>query len=121
MSETEGTEASEVDAALEALADARRRRALRCLQPHRELTLPDLAEEVTVKEADAPLPELPAERVQEVYFSLYHTHVPKLEAAGLVRYSQERDLVECRDGLEDDLRTVRQVLDGILGEREHQQ
>lgn len=99
---------------LEVLADKRRRRALRCLQRHGELTLPDLAEEVTVREADAPLPELSAERVSEVYFSLYHTHVPKLEEAEFVRYYQEQDFVECQDQVEAEVLRAREELDAIL-------
>lgn len=109
-----GTPSTGVDTLLETLADARRRRALRCLRRHEEVTLPDLAEEVTVREVDAPLPEVSAERVSQVYFSLYHTHVPKLEEAGFVRYSQEHDLVRCDDGLEAGLRRAREELDGLL-------
>lgn len=57
------------------------------------MPLADLADEVAVREADAPLPEVPAEDVRDVYMMLYHNHVPRLENHGLVRYDQDRDMV----------------------------
>lgn len=75
------------------LATERRRHALRCLTDHGSLALPDLADEVARREHDAPLPEIPEDAVLRIYLSLYHTHVPKLAEAGVVRYSQDRDVV----------------------------
>lgn len=72
----------------------RRRTALAVLEEHREsLRLPDLADEVAVRERGVRLPEVPAEAVKRVYGSLYHRHVPKLSDAGVVDYHQERDVV----------------------------
>jgi len=65
------------------------------------VTLPDLADEVAVWAADRSIDEIPAEEVKEVYMSLYHSHVPKLEEADLVTYDQEGDLVSITErGLE---------------------
>jgi DNA-binding transcriptional ArsR family regulator len=83
--------------ALSLLANARRRQVLSYLACHRSLSLPTLADEVAEGEADVPLRELDGERVRDVYLSLYHTHVPKLEDAGVVTYDQERDWVTRRD------------------------
>lgn len=69
-------------------------RALSLLQSHGErLALADVADELAVCERDAPLSEIPGEFVLEVYCSLYHDHVPRLEDLGLVSYDQETDTV----------------------------
>jgi len=81
------------DSIFQALASRRRRLTLRCLLEHRELTLPDLAELVAERESSENIAAIPADRVSRVYFSLYHTHLPKLEDADLVRYEQEGDYV----------------------------
>jgi DNA-binding transcriptional ArsR family regulator len=80
-----------------ALANPRRRRALHYLERHRELSLATLADEVAEREADVPLREIDEETVKTVYLSLYHTHVPKLEDAGIVAYDQESDWITRRD------------------------
>ena len=90
-----GTCADEpANSVFEILSHRRRRDALECLREYETpLPLADLADEVAVRERDAPLPEIPATAVKRIYLSLYHTHVPKLAAAECVRYSQERDTV----------------------------
>lgn len=105
-----------VDAVLEAVASSRRRRALDCLRRHDELALADLAEQVTVRESERPLQEIPAERVTDVYFSLYHNHVPTLEQVEFVSYHQERDLVTYQNGAEMEIRRAREELATLLSE-----
>lgn len=88
--ETAGT----VDSVFQALAAQRRRLLLEVLRHHdQELTLPDAAEEVAQLEANRSITELSAERIANVYISLYHDHLPRLVEAGLLEYDQERDLV----------------------------
>jgi len=82
-----------LDTVFRALSDERRRIAVSCLGAHESLTLPDVAEFVTERERAKPLSSIDATVVRDVYLSLYHTHVPILEEAGVVRYEQERDLV----------------------------
>ncbi|WP_306056516.1 DUF7344 domain-containing protein [Natronococcus wangiae] len=90
-----------VDEAFELLADERRRLLLEVMRTYgEEVTLPDAAEEVAVREDGRKVTELSAERVANVYISLYHDHMPRLVEAGLLEYDQERDLVipvEVRD------------------------
>src|SRR6056297_3159469 len=76
------------------LSNQRRRHAIRVVRAHGEpITLPDVADEVAVRECDRPLPEIDPETVSEIYISLYHDHLPRLVDAGLLAYDQERDLV----------------------------
>ncbi|WP_049922772.1 DUF7344 domain-containing protein [Halopiger djelfimassiliensis] len=83
-----------IDDAFELLASTRRRLFLEVMNRYdEELTLPDAAEEVAVRETGRTVTELSAERVANVYISLYHDHLPRLVEAGLVEYDQERDLV----------------------------
>lgn len=83
-----------IDTAFECFAYHRRRYALRGLRMHESpMVLADLADEVAVREAEAPLTEIPAEEVKRVYMSLYHTHIPKLADEQFVQYDQERDAV----------------------------
>ena len=104
----------ELDATFRALADRRRRLALSCLREHHSVSLPDLAEFVAVEVWDSDLTSISGERVRDVYFSLYHKHVPVLEAANLVHYEQEEDLVALTDRTTDSLATARDSLDSML-------
>ncbi|WP_339104360.1 hypothetical protein [Haloterrigena salinisoli] len=82
----------------ELLSHRRRRYALECLREYENpLPLADLADEVAVRERDAPLSEISPEAVKRIYLSLYHVHVPKLADAAYVHYSQERDAVSLRE------------------------
>jgi predicted transcriptional regulator len=88
-----GPDAHPADEAFDLLADARRRRLLTLVGEHRELALPDVADEVAIDERDASIVDIDPDTVLDVYLSLYHDHVPRLVEAGLVEYDQERDLV----------------------------
>jgi hypothetical protein len=86
--------AAAIDDGLELLADERRRLLVDVMRTYgEELTLPDAAEEVAVREHGCQVTELSAELVANVYISLYHDHMPRLVEAGLLDYDQERDLV----------------------------
>lgn len=88
---------AEVDELFRALADSRRRVALSCLASYQDLTLPDLADELAEIEYDQPLTEIDPETVTELYFDLYHSHVPCLVAADLVEYDQAQDYLAITD------------------------
>ncbi|EMA45264.1 hypothetical protein C446_02382 [Halobiforma nitratireducens JCM 10879] len=83
-----------IDDAFDLLSSERRRLFLQVMRTYGEaITLPDAAEEVAVRETGDAVRELSAERVANVYISLYHDHLPRLVDAGLLEYDQERDLV----------------------------
>lgn len=91
---TDEPSSREADVIYDVLSERRRRDVLRCLKEYDEtMTLPDVADEVAVRELGERITDISAETVMEVYLSLYHTHVPKLTAAGIVEYDQERDIV----------------------------
>jgi hypothetical protein len=88
----------DIDEIFESLTHPRRRYAIRCLEDYgKSMALADLADEIAAWENDAPLTEVSAEEVKQIYLSLYHKHVPKLDSAGVVRYEQERDMVQLTD------------------------
>lgn len=83
-----------LDQLCDLLAHPHRRAVLACLAHHQTpIALADLADEVAVQEYDTRLAAIPAETVKRTYLSLYHTHIPKLEVAGLVTYNQDQDQV----------------------------
>ncbi|MFB6074962.1 MAG: hypothetical protein ABEJ89_08120 [Haloarculaceae archaeon] len=105
----------ELDAAFEALADGRRRTAIACLQEHRELTLADLAELIAECERGRCVQAIDDEAVRDIYLSLYHDHVPKLEAADVAQYAQERDCVATTDRTETVLSAARENVATLAG------
>lgn len=77
------------------LSHKRRRYVLYRLQNRkRPQALADLAEHVAAQESDTENRETDRGIVKDVYLSLYHRHVPKLEEGNLVEYSQDADTVE---------------------------
>lgn len=83
-----------LDMILETLASQRQRYALQILHEYEtSLALADLAEEVAIREHNLPITEISAEEVKRIYMSLYHNHIPNLEDATLVRYSQDADRI----------------------------
>ncbi len=106
MNETEELDKDEV---FEVLSSTRRRQILYHL--HRrggEAHLRDLARDTAVSENETPVGEgggadgadadpISEDVVKRFYISLYQTHVPKLEEAGLVRYDGDKKLVTLTD------------------------
>jgi DNA-binding transcriptional ArsR family regulator len=83
-----------LDAIFAVLAHRRRRYVVTLLWECDEaISLPDLADEIAVRENGNPISQISADYVKEVYLSLYHTHIPKLDDADIVEYVQEQDLV----------------------------
>lgn len=82
------------DRLFDALANERRRRVLSILCEYdATVALADLADEVAVREKKQPITEIPPGEVKRVYMLLYHSHIPKMADANLVRYDQARDRV----------------------------
>ena len=105
----------DVDGILRALQHQRRRHALDCVRTHRSIALADLAELVLERETGTDAAEHAPERVSDVYFSLYHTHLPVLRDACLVRYEQDADVVGVREETAQSLRAARGALETLVG------
>jgi len=83
------------DVVFDILSSARRRYVLYLLRTSEEpIEMTDLAERVAAWENDTTVEELTKQQRKRVYVSLYQTHVPKLEDAGLVAYEQDSGIVE---------------------------
>jgi len=104
----------DVDGTLRALQHERRRQALDCVRTHRSIALADLAELVLERETGTDATEHAPQCVSRVYFSLYHTHLPVLQDAALVRYEQDADLVGVREETAQSLRAAREALEALL-------
>lgn len=92
----------ETDVLFAVLADSRRRFVLACLDEYATpMALADVADELATWELDVAIAEVPATEVKTIYIALYHVHIPKMEAAGMVEYSQKRDAVRLTDDGED--------------------
>jgi hypothetical protein len=105
---------TEVDPLMRALAAEPRRRAVACLRTHGTLTLADLTEVLVETCGQTHLRAVPAETVKRRYMELYHHHVPRLAAAGVVVYDQEDDLVRLTDDAVAIEPTVQRALDQLV-------
>jgi len=78
------------DRVFDILSSPRRRYVLYYLRDHGgPVELTDLAEELAAWENDTTVDELGPQARKRVYVSLYQTHVPKLEDAGLIDYDAD--------------------------------
>jgi hypothetical protein len=83
------------DVTFDLLSNPRRRYILSYL--HRvdgPVTLQDLAAEVAAWETDTPVDDLSRQERKRVYVSIYQTHVPKLDDAGVVEWDEDAGTVE---------------------------
>lgn len=64
------------------------------LDERRALTMRDLSEAIVEYNHHTPLQEVSGETMTRIRIELHHVHVPKLVAAGLVEYDDDRELVE---------------------------
>ncbi|KTG27028.1 DUF7344 domain-containing protein [Haloferax profundi] len=72
------------------LSNSRRRQILYFLHRADEaISLKQLAAMVAARENETAVEDVTDEERQRVYISLYQTHLPKLESAGLVQYDEE--------------------------------
>ncbi|PGF14644.1 hypothetical protein CP556_20680 [Natrinema sp. CBA1119] len=91
------------DVLFDVLSHERRRFALYCLKRYQTpISLVDLADEVARLEYDAETPlQVSGEDVKEIYLHLYHSHIPRMEEANLLKYSQENDTVYLKSDISD--------------------
>jgi hypothetical protein len=87
------------DVVFDLLSSPRRRYVLYHLrQVDEPIELTTLAEQVAAWENETTIEDLTEQQRKRVYVSLYQTHVPKLDDAGVVAYDQDSGLVELTDG-----------------------
>lgn len=92
--ESAGDEPPTTDELDDLLSSRRRRWALHGLARFTTpVSLARIAEYVTEREFGVPAEEVLDERL-EIYMALYHDHLPRLAAAGLVTYHQSDDTLE---------------------------
>jgi hypothetical protein len=107
---TSDTELTQDDV-FEILSSPRRRYLLYHLRQRQEpVELTDLAEHVAAWENGVETTELTTQERKRVYVSLYQTHVPKLDDAGIVEYDSESGMVS--------LTNRAQRIDTYLGDEE---
>ena len=84
----------ELDEVFEALDHPRRRYLLYTLvNGGNEETLPRLAARIAAWEQNTDVSEVTDEKQQKVHVSLYHSHIPKLAALGIIDYQEKKDII----------------------------
>jgi len=86
------------DQMFDILSSSRRRYTLYYLRQQIEpVQLTDLAEELAAWENDTTVEELSSQARKRVYVSLYQTHAPKLQEAGLITYDADTGEIALRE------------------------
>lgn len=76
------------------LGNRRRRYVIWCLHQEKcPVKSSELAETIAAWEEATDREQVPSSLYQSIYNSLYQTHLPRLEAAGVVEFDQSRNLV----------------------------
>ena len=100
MSETNREELSR-DLVFDILSSPRRRYMLYYLHRAGEpVSIQELSAQIAAWENDVPVDELTSQQQKRVYVSLYQTHIPKLEEAGIAEYDQEEGTVRLTNRVE---------------------
>jgi DNA-binding transcriptional ArsR family regulator len=99
MSETDTSRLSQ-DEVYHLLSNPRRRFIISYLRDNGVVDLQELASQVAAWENETPVEELTDQQQKRVYVSLYQTHIPKLEDAGIVTYDADAGRVQLRDRVE---------------------
>jgi DNA-binding transcriptional ArsR family regulator len=86
------------DLIFDLLSSPRRRMALYYLRERGgSSTVTELAEDIASLEYEVPVEELSRQQRKRVYVSLYQTHIPKLDEAGIVEYDDDTSEVTLTD------------------------
>lgn len=87
------------DVAFDILSSPRRRYVLYHLRSLDEaIELTNLAEQVAAWENDTQAEKITEQERKRVYVSLYQTHVPRLDEAGIIEYDTESGLITLAEG-----------------------
>lgn len=91
------------DELFQILSNNRRRYVIYYLHEAGEsMSLKNLARKIAAAEAEVPESEIDADERQRVYISLYQTHLPKLEEAGIVVYDEDERMVQLTEATLDE-------------------
>lgn len=97
MSES-STDTISQDSAYDLLSNSRRRYVLSLLRERDEpIALNELSRDLAAWENDVEPDALTNQQIKRVYVSLYQTHIPKLDEAGVVSFDQMSGTVELKD------------------------
>lgn len=100
MSETNREELSR-NLVFDILSSPRRRYLLYYLHQEGEpVSIQELSAQIAAWENDVPVEDLTSQQQKRVYVSLYQTHIPKLEEAGIAEYDQEEGTVRLTSRVE---------------------
>lgn len=99
MSEIESSRLSQ-DEVYQLLSNPRRRFIISYLRGRDEIYLQDLAAEVAAWENETSVESLTDQQRKRVYVSLYQTHIPKLDEAGIIDYDTDTGMIRLRDRVE---------------------
>ncbi|MEF8779095.1 MAG: hypothetical protein V5A46_00265 [Haloferacaceae archaeon] len=84
-----------LDLVYDILRNRRRRMVISQLQETEgELTIGDVSEYIAAVENDKPVSALRSKERKRVYISLYQSHLPKMDDAGVIAYDSDRGTVE---------------------------
>jgi len=106
------------DEAFHLLSNARRRYVVRSLSGREgPVELTRLAAELAARENGKDIEEIEAQERKRVYVSLFQTHVPRLEEAGIVEYEPDGGTVRIAGGAEELSRYLDPARDGAAWHR----
>ncbi|PSQ26185.1 hypothetical protein BRD03_10895 [Halobacteriales archaeon QS_9_68_17] len=78
------------DVTFELLSDSRRQYALAYLSRRDQpVSMDELARHIAAWEGDDPVNDIEEETIERIQMTLYHNHIPKLIAAGLVERGEQ--------------------------------
>lgn len=90
------------DLVFEILSNTRRRMVLYYLRWYGgSVSVQELVGEVAALQNDVAVEDLTRQQRKRVYVSLYQTHLPKLEEAGLIEYDDDEGIVRLTDSADD--------------------
>lgn len=95
MNSTMSERTTEFDTVLDLCRDRHRRTVLAVLaNRHRSLTLDDLVKAIVKHNHHLSVSEVSGDELSQIRIALSHKHVPAMEAASVIDYDLDRELVE---------------------------
>ena len=105
----------EQDHVYAAVGHSRRRYLCYALFGKTEWSLTELATKTAALEQDVPEHEIQETQREQMYISLYHTHVPKLAEAGVLEFDENAEMIRADRNI-DQVLTVLEAIAADLGD-----